>query len=359
MILILNQFPKEDPAPTSRYLHQWAEALQQQGETIQWISGSSSYQPPFSSFILRAFHELLTSIQILWNGLWAEDPKLIIVSSSPPGILVIATLLKLWHQIPLIHWAMDLHPDLSEALGEKPPFRRTLKFLMRLCYPLCDYLLTLDPTMQRYLRTTYQVDSLITPLWPLLSTSSMDEPSLTSPPHWIYSGNLGKAHEWKTLIQTQIEIENNKSPFRLLLQGNAFRRLPSNLILPNQIAFSDYVSEEKLLSTLLSCHLLVATQNPLTTGLLWPCKLALLSILPRPLLWIGAQDSFPSTYFKNRPHTGIFEPGESKKIAEWIQQYESVPPPQEFQTWIEQQPTKSAFLEQARKVILPLLKRSA
>ncbi len=359
MILILNQFPEKDPAPTSRYLKEWGEDLRQQGESIQWISGTPSYRLRSPLFIFRALQDLQTVFLILWEGIWSPTPHLIIASSSPPGILLVATVLKLWHRVPLIHWAMDLHPDLSEALGENKFLRGIFQFFVKRCYPLCDVLLTLDADMQKKLRTTYQVDSIITRLWPLNLAAIPDSRSVQSPPRWIYSGNLGKAHEWKTVLETQSRLEQQGSPFQLRLQGNASQRLPSNLSLPQQIELSDYVAEENLVSTLLSCHLLIATQNPLTTGLLWPCKLALLSVLPRPLLWIGSKNSSTATEFKQRPHTGIFEPGESEKIAQWIKQYETIPNQNDFKKWIEKQPTQSAFLEQVRKVTLPLRPKAA
>ncbi len=359
MILILNQFPEKDPAPTSRYLKEWGGALRQQGESIQWISGTPSYRLRTPPFIFRALQALQILFLILWKGICSPTPRLIIASSSPPGILLIATVLKLWHRVPLIHWAMDLHPDLSVALGENRFLRGLFQFFVKRCYPLCDALLTLDADMQKKLKTIYQVDSIITRLWSLNRATISEVLPLQSPPRWIYSGNLGKAHEWKTVLETQLRLEQQGSPFHLRLQGNASQRLPSNLSFPQQIEFVDYVSEENLVSTLLSCHLLIATQNPLTTGLLWPCKLALLSVLPRPLLWIGSKNSATAAEFKQRPHTGIFEPGESEKIALWISQYETIPDPNEFKEWIEKQPTQSAFLEQVRKVTWPLLSSKA
>lgn len=359
MILILNQFPENDPAPTSRYLKEWAADFPLQGESIQWISGTPSYRLPPRSFFLRLLRELSTIFQIFWKALWAHQPSLIIASSSPPGLLILAVFMKFWHHAPLIHWAMDLHPDLSEALGEKPPLRRLLKFLMTISYPLSDAVFTLSEEMRRHLRLTYKIDSIITPLWPLYPIDSLPTVQLQYPPRWIYSGNLGKAHEWRTLLEAQRKLEEIASPFVLQLQGNAFLRLPTTIERPQQLKLHDYASEENLLSTLLSCHLLIATQNPSTTGLLWPCKLALLSVLPRPLLWIGDKKSSTSKQLQKRPHTAIFEPGENQQIAEWIQRYLILPPESDFQTWIDQQATKTTFLEQVRKVTLPLLSSKA
>jgi hypothetical protein len=355
MILILNQFPENDPAPTSRYLKEWADDFRRNGEAIEWISGSPSYRQLPGNFLLRVIRDLGSLLGLMSRGVSVPHPDLIICSSSPPGLLIIATTLKLWHRAPLVHWAMDLHPDLTFALGEKTPLRGLFKRMMKLCYPFSDLLLTLDEGMQKHLHRSYQVDALITPLWNLYNVSPLPEVKPLDPPRWTYSGNLGKAHEWRSLLETQFELERRGSRFILRLQGNAFQRLPQNIPRPQHWELEDYAPAESLIFQLLSAPILVATQNPATTGLLWPSKLALLSVLPRPLLWIGSRESSISKSLQKRPHTGIFEPGETEKIADWIEGYKTLPPEEDFQNWIGLQPTKEAFLERVRKLILPLL----
>ncbi|MES2308731.1 MAG: hypothetical protein V4507_07715, partial [Verrucomicrobiota bacterium] len=128
---------------------------------------------------------------------------------------------------------------------------------------------------------------------------------------------------------------------------------------PRHLEFEDYVSHDALIPQLLTSHILVATQNPATSGLLWPSKLALLSVLPRPLLWIGRQNSSISVALQQRPHTGIFEPGEFEKIADWMKGYSTLPLESDFEKWISLQPTKAAFLEQVQKELSHLLNPKA
>ncbi|MES2310007.1 MAG: glycosyltransferase, partial [Verrucomicrobiota bacterium] len=232
MILILNQFSENDPAPTSRYLKEWADDLRSQGKKVQWISSSSSYRKSPRFFLFRILRDFSALLGLGIRGITALSPSLIITSSSPPGMLIMATLLKLWHRVPLIHWAMDIHPDLTFALGEKTPFRSFFKKTMALCYPYCDRVLTLDEGMKNHLLKTYHVSALVTPLWPLHEISFFPKVTPLAPPRWTYSGNLGKAHEWITLLETQHELEKRGTPFVLRLQGNAFQRLSLDLFRP-------------------------------------------------------------------------------------------------------------------------------
>jgi glycosyltransferase involved in cell wall biosynthesis len=145
---------------------------------------------------------------------------------------------------------------------------------------------------------------------------------------WIYSGNLGRAHEWKTLLDAQAVLENRNVDVRLLFQGGgpswpAAQAYAEKLGL-RRCEWKSYVPEEELPRSLARCQVCAVTQLPATQGLLWPSKLGLVMTLGRPILWIGPTDGAIARELRSRKHDGIFDPGDSEGVAAWIIQRRTV-----------------------------------
>ena len=79
-----------------------------------------------------------------------------------------------------------------------------------------------------------------------------------------------------------------------------------------------YVQEDQLPASLLAADVLVVTQKPETCGLLWPSKLALVTSLPRAILWVGPTDRAIARDLARLPQAGIFAPGDAAGIVKWL-----------------------------------------
>jgi colanic acid biosynthesis glycosyl transferase WcaI len=333
-ILILNQYAPPDPAPTARLVGELSTALQGAGHEVQIAHSAQKYRGKRPSPFWRALREVSALIKLLSNGLRLPRPDVIISTSSPPGLLVIATLLARLRRCRSAHWALDLYPELAFRLGPKVPwFLQSIAYrLVGLCYRSADRLVTLDQDMQSHLRELYGVGSELIRPWVL----QRDLPPDAAYPvketfRWIYSGNLGLAHDWKTLVNAQGLLESRGLPIRLVFQGGgaywpaAFEFASAQGL--KQIDWLDYVADQELVPSLLACHALVVTQNPLTRGLLWPSKLGLIVRLPRPIVFVGPTNGAIASELRNRPGTGVFEPGESERLASYVTTlYENWPP---------------------------------
>jgi hypothetical protein len=81
----------------------------------------------------------------------------------------------------------------------------------------------------------------------------------------------------------------------------------------------DYAPEEKLLQSMLECHLLIATQKTETRGLLWPSKLAPMLALTRPIVWIGPTDGAVAALIRRSgAQHRVFSPGDDASLAQWL-----------------------------------------
>lgn len=152
---------------------------------------------------------------------------------------------------------------------------------------------------------------------------------------WIYSGNLGRAHEWETLLAAQQILEKGVGDIRLVFQGGgpgwpAVKARAEEMGL-RTVEWRSYADGSALGDSLLACDAFVVTQKPETAGMLWPSKLALLLTLPRPLLFIGPPEGAIASELRGLPHAGVFAPGDADGVAAWVrkQQREGQPVPRE------------------------------
>jgi hypothetical protein len=150
---------------------------------------------------------------------------------------------------------------------------------------------------------------------------------------WIYSGNLGRAHEWETLLAAQAILERRGAGIRLLFQGGGPSRPAAEArageLGLRQCEWKGYVDEAVLPDALRAGKVLVVTQLPAAQGLLWPSKLGLILSLPRPILWVGPVDGAIGRKLQALPQAGVFAPGEAVDMANWLLALKSrlEPPP--------------------------------
>jgi hypothetical protein len=78
----------------------------------------------------------------------------------------------------------------------------------------------LDEDMAERVRS-YGVEPAIVPPWVFDSALAQPLPTLApnEPWTWIYSGNLGRAHEWQTLLEAQALLEKCDAKITLVFQG--------------------------------------------------------------------------------------------------------------------------------------------
>ena len=151
----------------------------------------------------------------------------VVSATSPPMLVVMAALVSKLRRARHYHWLFDMYPELATALGEIPEgaMARLFSAATRWAYRSADCVVALDEDMAARLKG-YGVTARIIPPWVCSSLigARAAEP-LDGPPHgsdecvWLYSGNLGRAHEWKTLLDAQRLIEASGAPWRLVFQG--------------------------------------------------------------------------------------------------------------------------------------------
>jgi colanic acid biosynthesis glycosyl transferase WcaI len=329
--LFLNQFAPPDPAPTARLSGEVAEALRDRGHEVAFVSDGADYRGGKTLLGSRALREASSLVRLFFRTLFAKRADVIVCLTSPPLVPVVAGGARIRHRgAKLIHWAMDLYPEVAVALGEVREgslLHRVTSALMTSVYRSCDGIVVLDDAMQERI-ATHGAESTILPPWPPAplfpetGTSPEDNEnaeSLEASYVWLYSGNLGRVHEWKTLLDAQALLESEGIAIDLIFQGGGAGAGKAQAYAESlgltRCHWRPYAEEEELVPSLLAADCLLVTQRPETNGCLWPSKLALVRLLERPVVWVGETGGGIARQLREEGHHS-FAPGESALLAE-------------------------------------------
>ncbi|PAW60955.1 MAG: hypothetical protein B9S36_07365 [Verrucomicrobiia bacterium Tous-C2TDCM] len=355
-ILFLNQFVPPDPAPTSRLLGEVASELRLRGFQTVLIGDALEYRGGKTILGSRALRETLSLLRLLARTLATPRVQAIVVLTSPPMVPLIALLARIRHRrARLVHWAMDLYPDVAVAVGEVKEgslLHRVTARLMRRFYSACDLVVALDQEMAKRIGPLPRRVE-VEPPWPP-EPMHLHPPIATSEDSgtlrgfvWLYSGNLGRAHDWRTLIEAQALVEARGLGVDLVFQGGGAERNAAMAEAKSRglrrCFWRDYAPETDLISSLLLADALVATQRPETAGCLWPSKLALAVLLGRPVLWVGSKDGGVAQWLRRQGHFAV-SPDNPKDLADEIERLAKPPRRREYPTADE----LAARLSQAR-----------
>ena len=322
--LFLNQYFPPDPAPTGILLRELADDVAARGHRVGFVSARAEYRDAQRKGG-RARREMTALFHMLLAGLRHPRVDVVIAGSSPPCLSFVAGLIACRHRAAAVHWIMDLYPEIAVALGEisDGALARNAARAMGWAYRRAERVVVLDEDMAARVRQ-YGVEPEIVRPWLFASVLARPIPVVapTSPWTWIYSGTLGRAHEWETLLAAQAIIEERDAEVRLLLQGGgpswpAARERAAAMGL-KRCDWRPYVEEAELPASLLRAQACAVTQISSTQGCLWPSKLGLVLTLPRPILWIGPKDGAIARELRGLAHAGVFEPGDAASVAEWL-----------------------------------------
>ena len=324
-ILFLNQFFPPDPAPTGVLLRELADRLQSAGHTVDFVAARQDYREGQHRGG-RMLREARALGRMLLDGLRRPRADVVVSATSPPCLLLVATIVAFWHRAKSVHWIMDLYPEIAVSLGEIQPglFTGLQQKAMGWAYRRASAVVVLDEDMAERLRAYHVSPQIIGP-WVFFTVIAQADRATAEPETpwtWIYSGNLGRAHEWETLLAAQAILEKRGAEIRLLFQGGGPSRPVAEVRAAalglRQCLWTGYVEEAELPDALRRAEVLAVTQLPAAQGLLWPSKLGLILSLPRPILWVGPVEGAIARKLRSLPQAGIFAPGEAQEVADWL-----------------------------------------
>ncbi len=332
-ILFLNQYFPPDPAPTGILFREIADESVRRGHEVEFVDAGLGYRDAQKKGG-RMKRELASLWRMLREAKRRSRVDVVISGTSPPMLAVIADRVARVHGAQHFHWAMDVYPEIAVALGEI----RSGSFIERICrwasvraLRRAAKVVALDEDMAALFRGQCMEPEIIRPWVSLSVLDRITPPGLPSGEWtWIYSGNLGRAHEWRTLLEAQAILEKRGVDATLLFQGGGpgwpEARKEAERIGLGRCVWRDYVPESEVRASLLERHALVVTQRPAVQGLLWPSKLGLVMSLPRPILFVGPPEGAIARDLRRFSHAATFAPGDSEGVAGWIREIQEASP---------------------------------
>ncbi|HEX2547982.1 MAG TPA: glycosyltransferase family 4 protein [Ramlibacter sp.] len=295
---------------TSRHRHDGGDGGLPVSETAQGvvIDRIWSTRSKLPGLVGRALDYITFYLSAAW-ALWRRvDRKTIVVCKTDPPLLslVAAPVVKL-RGATLVNWLQDLFPEVAGALGVKGVRGGPFRLLQR--------------ARNASLRTAATNVILGSRMEELLAGQGNSPASLRIIPNWAdgdairpldaslnplraewgladkfvvgYSGNLGRAHEFTTILDAAKVLASRTDIAFLFIGGGAQRRSVEEAVAQSglsNIHFRPYQPRENLRESLGVADAHLVSLNPALEGLIVPSKFYGIAAAGRATLFIGDQD---------------------------------------------------------------------
>jgi colanic acid biosynthesis glycosyl transferase WcaI len=232
-------------------------------------------------------------------------PDLFVAQTNPPlGVVLIAVAARLWRR-PLIVIAMDIYPEVLFAHGATTSATVLGRLLARVfswAYRSARFIVALGPVMrERLLGKGVAPERIVEiPNWATGAPGVVTGADNPLRAEWglrdqfvlLYSGNLGFAHEFETLLAGLREAAAVVPSLRLVFIGRGsrlaeVRRCVSELGLEAVVRFNDLLPAGRLPESFGLAQLAVVTLQPDFAGLVVPSKVQGYMARGVPVLYIG------------------------------------------------------------------------
>lgn len=308
-------------------------------DDVKVIRVASSFSK--DNLLLRALGYGLMIPLLVYESLKLSRPEVVVTMTDPPMLALAGPILKLLKKSRLIHWAQDLYPEVAEEGGvfmKGGPVARFLRLLSSWSLGSHDAIIAIGRCMaDRLVRRGVPnsrirvipncgVERQITPV-PLGHTSYRKRHGLGEEFVIMYSGNMGRAHDFHTVIEAArlLTIENEPAGVLFLFVGEgpqeaAVRETVRTLKLEN-IRFLPFQPGADLSQSLGMGDLHLVTMMRGVSGLVVPSKFYGVMAAARPTLFIGESDSEVARVITEKRIGKVIMPGDSSGLVSAIRSY--------------------------------------
>ena len=242
-------------------------------------------------------------------ALFRRRPSIYITQTNPPMIVVIMAAVAGIRRRPLIIVAQDVYPEvmIAHAMLRKGGLAgRMLDMLFRWAYRRAAAVVSLGPTMTQRLVEKGVLASRVREIsnWATGDESVVRGSENRLRDAWglqgrfviLYSGNLGAAHDWETIVRGAAMAHARVPDVRLVFIGkgggiDSARRLVRELGIEETVLFKDFVAFDLLPQSLGLSDLALVSLRDAFKGLVVPSKLLGHMARGIPTLFVGPSDS--------------------------------------------------------------------
>ncbi|HEV8436338.1 MAG TPA: glycosyltransferase family 4 protein [Thermoanaerobaculia bacterium] len=277
----------------------------QHRETINGVDVRRIWTTRFGrgSLIGRAF-DYWTFYVSAFFAMRRERKSLIVAMTDPPLLSIVATLAA----PNVVNWVQDLFPEVAQHLGMRVP-----RFVNR----MRDWSLRrarMNVALGEAMAKKIGTNAIVQHNW-----AGADLGPAESRPHTQfvvgYSGNLGRAHEFDTMLAAARALPDIR--FDVAGGGAQLERVRANA--PANVTFRGYAPREQLAESLGSADVQLVSLLPAVEGLIVPSKFYGILAVGRPVIFIGAGDSELAQLIREHDCGFAVEPGDSAALIAAIE----------------------------------------
>lgn len=216
--------------------------------------------------------------------------------TSPPLIGFTVGSAKLLRKFKHIHYIEDLYPELllDSGIIKRSYIAKKLSLFNRITFRSAEKIIIICKHMKDKIYYNYGIvknNFEIIENWP--SIASFSEPKPIIKPTFLYTGNLGFAHEFKYFSKFIQNIIKFDSIIKFVASGRRTNSLKKDLLnrYPEQVFFSPPESIKQHAITLSSANFLIVAQSTETVGDIMPSKFYTYLAAGRPIIFFGTIQS--------------------------------------------------------------------
>jgi glycosyltransferase involved in cell wall biosynthesis len=356
-LIFVNRFYHPDQSATSQILHDLATGLARRGFDIHVLCSGQLYDDPDAKLPAA---EVVDGIRVrrvpttrfgrgrlvgravdyasfylsagaaLWRLVRGAD--IVVAKTDPPLISLVCALVVRFRRAVLINWQQDVFPEIASALGANPlprpldaSLRRWRNAAMRhaavnvvIGQRMREYFIKLGiPRAKLAVVENWSDPTAIAPLAPGASRLRAEQGLLD---RFVvgYSGNLGRAHEFATLLGAAQALRDTPGIVFLIIGGGArmpaLRQAVAERELENFV-FLPYQPRERLGDSLAAADLHVVSLVPKLEGLIVPSKFYGILAAARPVVFIGDHDGEIAPEIRAADCGLVIDVGDSERLA--------------------------------------------
>jgi glycosyltransferase involved in cell wall biosynthesis len=366
-VVFVNRYFHPDGSATSQLLTDLALELAASGFDIHVICSRQRYDDPTARLHPREVAGKV-SVRRIWTTRFGRDRLVgraldyatfycssglallrilkrgdtVVAKTDPPLMSIVAMAAARFKGAALINWLQDIFPEVASVLGANP-LPRVLDALLRRWRNISLKWATTNVVLGERMRERLQVIGVaperirVVENWaeldpekpkPVGSSALRERLGLSGKFVIGYSGNLGRAHDFHTLLAAAETMRNEDDTLFLMIGGgNGMSRLAQEVRqrrLEN-FCFQPYQPRESLADALAAADVHWLSLLPALEGLIVPSKFYGILAAGRPVAFIGDRDGELARELRACGCGEAVEVGDSRKLADVLHLWKSDP----------------------------------
>jgi glycosyltransferase involved in cell wall biosynthesis len=279
----------------------------------------------------RAWSYLTLYPQLMWQ-VWRLGPVDAVVSMTDPPLQVAAVTLASCRVRKKIHWAQDVYPELAEELGVIPRgglLARVLRAMSMWALRRQDEIVVVGRCMrERLVRRGLDARKIVViPNWSPVGASSAEVvAAMRKKLGWdgkfvvLYSGNLGLAHDFETLVSAAKLLEGAGVMMAFAGEGPRLEEVRRATSRSGHVVFLPAQPKGDLGAFLAAADVHLVSVRAGLEGLVVPSKAYGILAAGRPMIYIGGSDSEVARVITESGGGSVVPNGDAVGLAAAIKQ---------------------------------------